>query len=246
MYDSKRDGRWPFKQYPIAPRSTLNKINAETCRKNVGKAYEKKLQVRHNPYTPTLCSPTSIPPTSVSHFLRLCLPQIPIAVRPAGAYFALAERRASPFAPRASLSGLAWWHGCFLRLVDRLRRSSLPLRFLPGGGFSLFVGWRHHFFHLVARPGWSNLPFRFLSFACWNIRINKDEDSELIDRYIVKGRTFSLYTMCLRDSSGGNDRSLSPEPVLGASGNRHLQRCCLRSVISRHRLRSVISGRPLF
>ena len=148
--------------------------------------------------------------------------------------------------PLVSLSGLVWWHGCFLRLVDRLRGSSLPLHFLPGGGFSLFAGWCRHFLRLVARPGRNNLPFGFLSFACWNLRIDKDEDSELIDRYIVKGRTFSLYTTRLWDSSGGKDGSLSSEPVLGASGNYHLWWCFLRSVISGCRLQSVISGRPLF
>ena len=51
--------------------------------------------------------------------------------------------------------------------------------------------------------------------TCWNIGIDRDEDSELVDRYKVEGGTFSLYTMRLRDSPRGKDGRLSPEPVLG-------------------------------
>ena len=50
---------------------------------------------------------------------------------------------------------------------------------------------------------------------CWNIGIDRDEDSELIDLYKVEGKTFSLYTMRLRDSPRGKDGRLFPEPVLG-------------------------------
>ena len=50
--------------------------------------------------------------------------------------------------------------------------------------------------------------------TCWNIGIDRDEDSELIDLYNVEGKTFSLHTTRLRDSPRGEDGRLSPEPVL--------------------------------
>ena len=71
--------------------------------------------------------------------------------------------------------------------------------------------------------------------TCWKIGIDKDEDSGLIDWYIADGGTFFLYTVHttgLTGAPGGKDGRLSPEPVLGDSGS------C--------RLRSVISGLPLF
>jgi len=40
---------------------------------------------------------------------------------------------------------------------------------------------------------------------------------------MVVGGTFSLYTTGLRGSLGGKDGRLSPEPVLGDSGSRHLR-----------------------
>ena len=57
---------------------------------------------------------------------------------------------------------------------------------------------------------------------CWNVRIDREEDSELIDWYYVERRTFSLYTTTLGDSPGGTDGRLSPEPVLGDSSSCHI------------------------
>ena len=53
-------------------------------------------------------------------------------------------------------------------------------------------------------------------YTCWNIGIDRDEDSELIDWYIVEGRTFSLYTMGLGDSPAGKGRKTVPRA--GARG----------------------------
>jgi len=50
---------------------------------------------------------------------------------------------------------------------------------------------------------------------CWNIGIDRDKDSELIDCYKVEGKTFLLYTTRLRNLPRGKDGRLSPEPVLG-------------------------------
>ena len=49
-----------------------------------------------------------------------------------------------------------------------------------------------------------------------------------------------------RSISDRKERRLSPEPVLEDSGSCHLRLCCLRSVTSGHRIRSVVSGPSLF
>jgi len=152
----------PYKQYPIAPRSTLNTINAETCRKNVGEAYEKQNLEFDITHTRSYCMFPNLNPTHLSFAHFTSLPASNSHRRSARSGLLRPTRAASiTLCPLASLSGPARKRGCSLRLLERLRGSSLPLGFLPGGGFSLFVGWRRHFLRLVVRPGRSNLPFGF-------------------------------------------------------------------------------------